>query len=183
MKRTTNKLFKAIRDGGINRERYWYVMDYARDLFTEGERALDVGSGDGVFAVGFSLIGYHVTALDPRAEPSLTNLYTHKVTTLTEWLLLRGPDESRFDLVHLGQILEHVERPEEMMAQACSVCSGRVIVSVPDFMLPNGGHLRSYTWSAFQEFVQRFITAEEWHQIPTAEKPGRHQWICMGWPK
>lgn len=103
-----------------------------------GDTLLEVGSYDGSFAERFGIWGWDVTCVDP--DP------------VGEYPVFRGTLERfqnvynclLFSAVHLGEVLEHVERPDELLHRALEMLAhaGLVIVSVPTFMCP--GHLRTY---------------------------------------
>ena len=172
-------LFKLICYGGLNRERYWKVMDYAREQFQVGHRLLEVGSDDGAFAVGFAMLGYDVTALDPVSNPSLTCLYRFKQMTL-DYYYTREEDNEAFELIHLGEVLEHCSEPDQMMEQACELCVGKLIVSVPDFEWE--GHLQTYTRDQTVEFVGPYMDIDWVYEITHPHHEGT-QTLIMGEPK
>ncbi len=172
-------LFELIRNGGMERERFRVVTEYAREHFKEDHRLLEVGSDDGAFAVGFCMIGYNVVALDPETIPYLAQLYTFKRTSLAGWYKQHSGE--RFELVHLGEVVEHVEDPDEMMKQACHVCSGKMIVSVPNFYYP--GHERTYKKDEFVKFVEQYMTIDNSREIKNEKTGDARQWLVMGEPK
>lgn len=156
-------LFKAIAVGAFDCTRYWLAMNYSRKHFELGHKLLEVGCDDGAFALGFCLAGYDVLALDPEVTPYLGHLYTFKRMTLHDWSRQAGQLGKGFDMVHLGQVLEHVEDPDEMMEQACEACRGKLIVSVPAFNWT--GHLRTYTKDQAVKFLEQYMTIDEVHEI------------------
>lgn len=178
-------LFKSICEGtargvDLDKRRFWLVIDYARKYFEKDHKLLEVGCDDGAFAVGFSLVGYDVLALDPETTPYLAHLYMFKRMTLDDYARRGGQLGKAFDVVHLGQVLEHVKDPDEMMEQACAACSGRLIVSVPSFHWK--GHLRVYTKDQAVEFLGSYMTIEEVHEIEQSNVEGM-QTLVMGEPK
>jgi len=172
-------LFESIRNGGLDRERFRLVTEYAREHFKEGHKLLEVGSDVGAFAVGFCMIGYNVVALDPETIPYLAQLYIFKRVTLNDWYKQHSAE--RFEVVHLGEVIEHVEDPNEMMKQACRVCSGKLIVSAPNFHHP--GHVRTYDKEGFMKFVAQYMKVDNMYEIKSERTGDARQWLAMGEPK
>ena len=176
------RLFEAIRDGGMNRERYWKVMDYARKHFSDDFSALEIGSDDGAFALGFTMLGYKTFAVDPARTPFMAHLYNYEAKSFERsWI---GASAAAFNLIHIGQVIEHSKKPEAIMELACRHCAllkGRLVVSAPNFNA--GGHLRTYTLKEFYGFVEQFIEIAEFHEILSDKKPDKYQWLAMGAPK
>lgn len=177
------RLFEAICSGvDMNHRRFWKVIEYAKETYKPGMTALEVGCDDGAFALGLTMVGYQVTSLDPIRTPFLAHLYNHQAMSLKRYKVLfdlwEAPD---FDLVHLGEVLEHVKDPDAMLDRACSVCSGKIIVSVPNFTAV--GHVRTYTSIEFKELLEPYMTIEWFHPIESHKKPGKFQWLAMGSPK
>ena len=178
-------LFKSICTGtargvDFDTQRFWLVMDYVRKHFEKDHRLLEVGCDDGAFAVGFAMVGYDVIALDPKTTPYLAHLYMFKRMTLDEYARQAGQLGKAFDVVHLGQVLEHCPEPDEMMEQARAACRGKLIVSVPSFHWK--GHLRVYTKDQAVEFLELYMTIEEVHAIEQPSVEGM-QTLVVGKPK
>ncbi len=173
------KLFEAIRDGGMNRERYWRVMDYAREHFVEDAALMEVGSDDGAFALGFTMLGYKVYAVDPARTPFMAHLYHYEAASYEKSWVGAAKPTAPLTVGHLGQVIEHSKDPEALMSLACGQCD-RIIVSAPNFNA--GGHLRTYTHKEFIEFVDGFIDIEHCYDIKSDKKPDKYQWLAMGTP-
>jgi len=172
-------LLEQIRNGGLDGERFRLVTEYAREHFKEGHKVLEVGSDDGAFCVAFCMIGYNVVALDPETIPSLAQLYIFKRVSLKDWY--KQHSSERFEIVHLGEVIEHVEDPDEMMKQACHVCSGKMIVSAPNFQHP--GHVRTYDKEGFTKFVEQYMTFDSVYEIKNEKTGDACQFLAMGEPK
>jgi 2-polyprenyl-3-methyl-5-hydroxy-6-metoxy-1,4-benzoquinol methylase len=177
------RLFEAIRDGGMNWRRFWLVMDYVRANSKLGDWVLEVGCDDGAFAVGFSLLGRRVDAVDNLRTPFLTSLYNYMPRKFDESfeMDMAATTEGGYSIVHLGEVIEHVKDPEDMVARACRVCSGKIIISAPNFMA--GGHLRTYSEAEFLDFVERFIHVDQNYRVLSHKHPDKFQWLAMGEPK
>jgi len=54
------------------------------------------------------------------------------------------------------EICEHVEKPRRLVELAASMLapSGRLVVTVPTFLIPSGGHLRAYGRDSMLELVE-----------------------------
>ncbi len=160
-------------------------MDYARKHFREGASVIEVGSDDGAFALGFTMIGYKVSAVDPARTPFMAHLYNYEAASFEKsWIGASRESPAAFSITHIGQVIEHSKDPDAIMRLACYRCvsiTGKIIVSAPNFNA--GGHLRTYTHKEFVDFVERFIDIEEIHDLPSEYKPDKFQWLAMGTPK
>ncbi len=176
------RLFEAICHGeGMNHERFWAVMDYAREHYVMGHTALEVGSDDGAYALGFSLLGYEVMALDPARTPFMAHLYHYMPVRLERAPINPSPG---YQLVHIGEVIEHAKDPAKILARACELChpDGHLIVSAPNFMA--GGHLRTYNKEEFEEFVGPYFDKyDRFRSIESLKNPGKFHWLAMGRPK
>ena len=176
------RLFEAIRDGGMNWRRFWLVMDYVRANSKLGDWVLEIGCDDGAYAVGFSLLGRRVDAVDNLRTPFLTSLYNYMPRKFDESFEMdMAASEGGYSIVHLGEVIEHVKDPADILARACRICSGKIIVSVPNFMA--GGHLRTYTQEEFLHLLRQFINIERDFAILSDKHHGKYQWLAMGTPK
>jgi SAM-dependent methyltransferase len=98
-------------------------------------RLLDVGAGIGVFPAAMKDLGFDVVAteLDPRTADHLRR--NVGVATYTEDLVaLKAAALAPFDLITFNKVLEHVEDPVGMLADALPLLAadGHVYVEVPD---------------------------------------------------
>jgi SAM-dependent methyltransferase len=98
-------------------------------------RVLDVGAGIGVFPMAMKNLGWDVeaTELDPRTATHLREIVGVK-TYANDLGTLKGTQMAPFDLVTFNKVLEHVEGPVSMLAQAepLLAANGHVYVEVPD---------------------------------------------------
>jgi 2-polyprenyl-3-methyl-5-hydroxy-6-metoxy-1,4-benzoquinol methylase len=101
-------------------------------------RLLDVGAGKGRFSVAFARAGFDVTALepDPAYAERLRNLPHVGVveSTFEAWEPGRPP-EPLFDVVNMGQVLEHVHSPSLWVSKASRLLKpgGVLAVATPNF--------------------------------------------------
>lgn len=99
-------------------------------------RALDVGCADGMIALELRHRGHHVTGVDVAASPVVKERVDLFVEAdLDDGLPGAVLDADRYDLVLAADVLEHVRRPEVLLAELHDVLSvgGRLLVSVPNF--------------------------------------------------
>jgi len=98
---------------------------------------LDIGCGEGFFASEVARQGNRVTGVDAISEPSQSMaLADYQSADLNDGLdpVLDALNGKRFDRVLLLDILEHLRRPEKILAQCHGLIKerGLVIVSVPN---------------------------------------------------
>jgi 2-polyprenyl-3-methyl-5-hydroxy-6-metoxy-1,4-benzoquinol methylase len=134
-------------------KRYRFVMALAY-VYGAGRKvsALEVGPGDGTFAKGFVNIGYLTEVLDIKPRKFAFD------TTYNKLDITKGYLPKTFDLVHVGQVLEHVTEPK--MAVENIIKMGNIntlfIFSVPNFSAKR--HLRTYSNKSFKELMQPYIS-------------------------
>jgi 2-polyprenyl-3-methyl-5-hydroxy-6-metoxy-1,4-benzoquinol methylase len=132
-----------------------------------GERVLDIGSGEGLFAAALLDAGASVLAADLAAEPlaraarSRPELETWLLPEEAEW----GLADASFDVVWAGEVIEHVADTAGWLSECRRVLrpGGRLLATTPDHgpltrlrmglsagafaarLDPLGEHLRLYT--------------------------------------
>jgi 2-polyprenyl-3-methyl-5-hydroxy-6-metoxy-1,4-benzoquinol methylase len=87
-------------------------LEYVRSLPTSGRNMLDVGGGDGTFALHAAANGWQVTAVDPAIDASRIQASGLTVLKGTSEAL---PEGARFDVITLWDVIEHVEDPSSML--------------------------------------------------------------------
>jgi len=156
-------------------QRFRYVRAVAEQFFVPGKTALDVGSNDGTFAEMLHDIGYKVCTIDKNhdLDASWGDHLLHDIEQIIQ------PWPGPFDLVHVGQLLEHLHFPEDAMTNILMMCKidTTLLVSVPDFKYK--GHLRTYTKDSFLEFMRQFVKVIE---TTTFTQDGRSQFLAVGMP-
>jgi SAM-dependent methyltransferase len=139
MRETFERITGLPPERSDNRARVRRVTEFAdRWLWgPDGEvrrpRALDVGSGLGVFPWALAGEGWSVTALDPDPrQAELVRTLACVPTVCADFMEAEGL--GRFDVVTLNKVLEHVPDPVLMLARAGSFLEtgGFVYLEVPD---------------------------------------------------
>jgi len=110
------------------------ILDWLRQM--PPSRVLDLGCSGGAFASRVRALGHHVTGVDAEELPHVRE----RCDAFFQADLDRGlPDEvteaAPFDVVVCADVLEHLRRPEDMLAQLRTVLvpRGAVLASVPNF--------------------------------------------------
>ncbi len=133
-----------------------------------GNDVLDVGCSQGITALLLGREGHHVVGvdLDPEAiryaQGELDKESDH-VKRNVEFRCVGGDalpfaDES-FDTVLMGEVLEHLTRPERMLAEARRLLrpQGRAVITTPFGVHPHAGHVRTFFLSNFLSMVGQFF--------------------------
>ena len=161
--------------GTRDNQRYEWVMARARKFFWPNFRALEVGPGDGTFAAGLNLAGYAVHAIDVRPAPDRMGLpWTHHQVDICQ-----GALAGTFDLIHCGQVLEHIADPDAAMINIIRMThpGSLVLISVPNFRDPE--HVRTYQAEPFFTDMARWLNI---HETQTWRGNGRECYAVAGRP-
>ncbi len=110
------------------------ILEWLRQMAPS--RILDLGCSGGAFASRARALGHHVTGVDSEELPYVRErcdaFYAADLDRgLPEEVLAAG----KFDVVVCADVLEHLRRPEDLLAQLRGVLvpRGSVIASVPNF--------------------------------------------------
>jgi 2-polyprenyl-3-methyl-5-hydroxy-6-metoxy-1,4-benzoquinol methylase len=110
------------------------ILDWLRQM--PSSRVLDLGCSGGAFASRVRALGHHVTGVDSEELPHVRERCDEFFRAdldhgIPPEVLARGP----FDVVICADVLEHLRRPEDLLAQLpqALVPRGAVITSVPNF--------------------------------------------------
>lgn len=139
--------------GHADQQRYTLAMNAVRKEGA-GLRVLELGCGDGTFAHGFAQLGCKVTTVDLDCTEA-RDIHSHENTEYVEKNVEDIDYFEEFDVVHAGEILEHVENPERLMRLICRSVkkNGLIMVSVPNFKHPQ--HLRTYSLRSFKKLLKK----------------------------
>ena len=110
------------------------ILDWLRQM--PPSRILDVGCSGGAFAMRARALGHHVVGVDTVELPQVHERCDAFVRAdldagIPDEVIARGP----FDVVVCADVLEHLRRPEDLLAQLSAVLvpRGAVLASVPNF--------------------------------------------------
>jgi len=147
MRESLERILALPESESDNAGRVKRVLDFAKNRWKTDKvpDLLDVGSGLAVFPFRMREAGWQVTALDPdarAAEHARQNAKVHSVHA--DFLTWEPPEGSRFDVITLNKVLEHVENPVAMLERARRWIrpGGFVYVEVPDAVAAQAGSNR-----------------------------------------
>lgn len=83
-------------------------------------RQLDIGCGDGNFARHMARRGWDVTGLDPALLAPVTEDHAPGRLRLQPGSMADLPVQQCFDLITLMDVIEHVEKPDQLIAEAAT---------------------------------------------------------------
>ncbi len=100
-----------------------------------GQRALDVGCGEGAFAAALAAAGVEVVAADVAEEPLRRARTRHRALDL-RLLAAEGPwqlEDASFDVVWAGEVIEHVADTASWLSEVRRVLrsGGTLLLSTP----------------------------------------------------
>ncbi len=110
------------------------ILDWLRQMAPS--RILDLGCSGGGFASRARALGHHVTGVDSAELPHVRERCdAFHLADLDRGLPQEVLEAAPFDVVVCADVLEHLRRPEDLLAQLRSVLvqRGSVIASVPNF--------------------------------------------------
>ncbi|MFQ5805052.1 MAG: methyltransferase domain-containing protein [Phycisphaerae bacterium] len=133
-----------------------------------GERLLDVGCSQGIASLLLAQEGHQVVGvdIDPAAIEYAQNELAQGPEFLkdrVEFRLISGGElpfeDAWFDSVLMGELVEHLNRPERMLAEVRRVLkpAGTVVITTPFGMLPDPGHVRTFYLSGLVELAGQFF--------------------------
>lgn len=117
-----------------------------------GAKALDVGCGEGGLVRALEERGATVTAVEINRRDLTLFRILRSVNGWPKGNLLRASGtklpfrSGSFDLVTAVEVIEHVSRPEDLVAELFRVAraGGLVLVTTPNFLLPYEPHVRLF---------------------------------------
>jgi ubiquinone/menaquinone biosynthesis C-methylase UbiE len=127
-----------------------------------GSKILNAGAGQGTFTQLLEQHGFEVTSMD-LSPPAVALLRDRVRGPVVAGDVVSMPfDDSEFDAVVLGEVLEHVVRDDEAMRETVRILKphGLLAISVPADSLPLGpsaewaGHVRHYSEQRLRELCE-----------------------------
>jgi 2-polyprenyl-3-methyl-5-hydroxy-6-metoxy-1,4-benzoquinol methylase len=148
--------------------------------WTEKKRALDIACADGVFAQILARYVGEVDAVDInliiRDECQQKNINYIQ----SDIFKYKPKNNRRYDLIFCGELCEHLPfgKPEELMKLILKWLKkdGYLILTVPNFLIKSGGHLRTYSEKTMLDLVKDFEVIDTAY-IPV-ENPLFHCCVC-----
>lgn len=125
-------------------------------LMPNGGAILDVGCGRGIMLAELARRGHRCVGIE-RSESAAKDARKWGLTVHSGNIEDLGLPENYFDLITFWQVIEHVERPVEAIAEAARILKsgGRLLAQVPDI-----------------DGLQARITGDSWFHLD----PPRHLW-------
>jgi spore maturation protein CgeB/SAM-dependent methyltransferase len=134
-----------------------------------GNDVLDIGCSQGITSLLLGREGHHAVGVDINpdaiqyAQAELEREPEH-VRSNVQFHCVCGDDlpfaEGSFDSVLLGEILEHLGRPDRILAEARRLLrpQGRVVITTPFGVHPHPDHVQTFYLSGFLQLVSKFFT-------------------------
>lgn len=106
-------------------------------------KILDVGSGLGIFPYKMKKKNYNIIALDPDRKSCLHIKNNLKIKSI-HGDFLKKKIKSKYNMITLNKVIEHVPNPEKMLNKATKILSkdGLVYIEVPDIRASKQGKNR-----------------------------------------
>ena len=163
-------------DGHVDQKRLNNIKRILKEK-SEIKTILEVGCDDGTFANGFAELNYEVFAIDIDCSKA-REIHNHDNITYIDCHAeeLSKHITDKVDCVHLGELLEHVKDPRQVMREVgrCTREHALYIVSVPDFRHPE--HIRRYSMKTAIGICRKFFDIEgkvvlmHDHKLPSTKR-------------
>lgn len=106
-----------------------FQREYIGGHIKTAGRLLDIGCGDGTFARCMAQTGWDAIGLDPAIRTPVIESFAPGRLELRGEFVANLPTGDRFDLITLWDVVEHVERPDQMIFDAVArLAPGGVLI-------------------------------------------------------
>lgn len=119
-------------------EQGWYMFDAAwrnwKFMFSQikGQSLLDVGSGAGISLALSKLFNPDLVVLGLEGDSEVSEVSARRGITTRSGNIYSTPfDNGQFDTVWSSHVLEHLEKPKEVITESWRVAKKRIVHSVP----------------------------------------------------
>jgi len=120
-------------------------------IFQTPGRQLDIGCGDGNFARHMASRGWDVIGLDPALLSLVTEDHSPGQLRLQPGSMTDLPEQQFFDLITLMDVIEHVEKPNQLVAEAATRLAPGCMLVVETGNYQSAGRVHSRgTWWNYQ---------------------------------
>lgn len=130
----------------------------------EGTRVLDIGCSEGILAILLARRGHDVVGIDVEdsalayarnllaAEPAAVS---ERVRLVVDDALTADLGEAPFDTVVIGEVLEHLSKPSDMLETARNFLKpdGRLVLTTPFGYFPHPDHRQEFRSSELAELI------------------------------
>jgi 2-polyprenyl-3-methyl-5-hydroxy-6-metoxy-1,4-benzoquinol methylase len=137
-------------------------------------QVLELGCDDGSFAYGFSKEECSVAAVDISLAGILPENHRHNLVYLQADVTKLNFD-SCFDVIHAGEILEHVKSPRKLLNGIirAAKADALIMISVPSFAHP--AHRRTYTHRRFERMLKKYSIYGDIHTLRHKHKESKSE--------
>ncbi len=133
-----------------------------------GERVLDVGCSEGITSILLAQEGYKVIGIDSDAEAiryakndldKEPESVKNRATFLEGNLLDQAFEETSFDSIIIGEVIEHLPNPKPLIERCYFLLKkeGKIIITTPFGILQHPDHFHTYYISNFLELVSPYF--------------------------
>jgi len=137
---TNYNIEEMIKSNFTNKEGKHFALNwnsmysYCKKFITTKRDILEIGVGTGVHLLMFDKLGYNVTGVEPDSYN--TKLINAKLKNgkCINGMLEDVAIESKFDIIYLYHVVEHVPRPDLFLTKCANLLrdDGYIIIAVPD---------------------------------------------------
>lgn len=179
---TDDRVMAALREAEDrhfwHRTRNEWIAERLRNVgVSKGARIIELGCGGGCVTAHLSRCGYEVVGVE--GQRGLVELAASRASEARFWLhdLRRGVGElpeRGFDVAGLFDVIEHIERPREVLESACTLVreGGMVVGTVPALRAlwsridEQSGHKTRYEVETLREVLRGVSGAEVVEVVP-----------------